>query len=71
MAGGFIFRASNLWTDCEACSLRVNLSRAGACTKCRRVLCHTHLHGSFVRRLLVDVGFADLVCVECRSKEAS
>ena len=62
-----VFRESNLWTDCEECRLRVNLSRAGACTKCKRILCYTHLHGSFVRRLLIDLGIGENVCIKCRT----
>lgn len=61
-----VFRSSSLWTDCEECHLRVNLSQAGACANCRRVLCNTHLHGSFVRRLIVDMGFAKALCPKCR-----
>jgi len=61
------FRNSILWTDCEECKLRVNISQAGACVRCRRVLCNGHLHGSFLRRLIVDVGAAEPVCVKCRS----
>jgi hypothetical protein len=60
-----VFRSSGLWTDCEECRLRVNLSSAGACRRCRRVLCNSHLHGSFFRRLLVDLG-AEPVCLRCR-----
>ncbi|MEK7403316.1 MAG: hypothetical protein AABZ80_13245 [Gemmatimonadota bacterium] len=62
------FRNSNLWTDCEACREKVNLSQAGACSQCRRVLCNRHLHGSFVRRLLYDIGLTEAVCAECRAK---
>jgi hypothetical protein len=69
MAGAFSpFRNSILWTDCEACKLRVNVSSAGACTKCRRILCNGHLHGSYVRRLIVDVGLAEPVCSNCREE---
>jgi len=60
-------RESALWIECEECRLRVNVSRAGACPRCRRVLCHTHLYGSFVRRLLVDLG-APALCVKCRQE---
>jgi hypothetical protein len=45
----------------------VNLSQAGACPTCKRVLCHRHLYGSFARRLLADLGFAAMTCVKCRS----
>jgi hypothetical protein len=60
-----VFRRSNLWTQCEECGRSVDLSSAGACARCKRILCHTHLHGSFVRRLWVDLG-AEPVCVTCR-----
>lgn len=63
-----VFRSSGLWTQCEECRLRVNLSRAGACRRCRRILCNTHLHGSFLRRLLVDFG-AEPLCLRCRREE--
>lgn len=62
---GIFNRASALWTQCEECRLTVNVSRAGACSRCRRILCHTHLYGSFFRRLLVDLG-APALCVKCR-----
>lgn len=65
-----VFRSSGLWTQCEECRLQVNLSSAGACRRCRRILCNKHLHGSFVRRLLVDLG-ADAVCLRCRREELS
>lgn len=62
-----LFQSSQLWTTCEECRRTVNLSRAGACERCRRALCNDHLHGSFARRLLVDLG-ARAVCVRCRSE---
>jgi len=61
-----IFRRSDLLTECEECRLPVNLSNAGACMRCRRVLCHPHLHGSFVRRLIVDLALAQPICLRCR-----
>jgi hypothetical protein len=61
-----VFRRSNLLTECEECRLPVDLSRAGACIRCRRVLCHGHLHGSFLRRLVVDMALAPPVCLTCR-----
>jgi hypothetical protein len=60
-------RSSQLWVQCEECRLQANLSKAGTCRRCRRVLCDRHLHGSFFRKLLVDLG-ADLVCVRCRAE---
>lgn len=65
-----VFRPSNVWIDCEVCHRQVNMNRAGGCSRCRRMLCNDDLHGSFVRRLLVDLGLAPLVCVECRRKAA-
>jgi hypothetical protein len=61
-----VFRRSNLFTECEACKVPVDLSRAGACSRCRRVLCNAHLHGGFARRLLVDMALLQPVCVQCR-----
>ena len=63
-----MFGRSNLWTQCEECKRSVDLSGAGACARCKRVLCHAHLHGSFVRRLLVDLG-AEPVCLTCRRQQ--
>ena len=56
-----------MWTECEECRLPVDLTRAGACMRCRRVLCNAHLHGGFLRRLVVDVALAEPVCVRCRA----
>lgn len=61
------FRSSQFQTQCEQCRLTMDLNRIGVCEQCRRILCHTHLHGSFVRRLLVDLGAAP-VCVQCRAR---
>jgi hypothetical protein len=60
------FRDSDLATDCDQCGGRVDLLKGGACVRCRRILCFTHLHGSFVRRLATDLG-AQMLCVRCRS----
>lgn len=61
------FRSSQLWTECEECHRSVNMSDAGGCSRCRRVLCNDHLHGSFARRLLVDLG-AEALCNVCRAE---
>ena len=53
-------------TDCDVCGRRFDLVKGGVCTRCRRVLCGEHLHGSLVRRLLVDFG-AEPTCVQCRA----
>jgi hypothetical protein len=62
---GKLFRDTEMRADCEACGGRVDIVRGGACMKCRRVLCEAHLHGSFFRRLLTDLGAA-VLCVQCR-----
>ena len=63
-----VFRHSDLWTQCDECRLTFDLTRVGACARCRRVLCNSHLHGSFFRRLLVDLG-AEPVCLKCRERK--
>ena len=60
------FRSSQVSTDCDQCHGRVDLIKGGVCTNCRRILCYNHLHGSFFRRLLTDLG-AKTVCVQCRA----
>jgi hypothetical protein len=61
-----VFRRSDLFTQCEQCKRTLDLSQLGACRRCRRVLCNAHLYGSFVRRLLADLG-AEAVCLKCRT----
>lgn len=63
---GRLFRNTEMAAECEACGRRVDLIRGGACSRCRRILCEDHLHGSFVRRLLTDLG-ASVLCVSCRA----
>ena len=66
MAKFEFFRSSQLSTECDQCHGRVDLLKGGVCTRCRRILCYHHLQGSFVRRLLTDLG-AKTVCVQCRA----
>jgi hypothetical protein len=54
-------------TECDACGRRFDLVKGGTCVRCRRILCEQHLHGSLVRRLMVDFG-AKPLCVQCRSQ---
>ncbi len=61
------FRGTEVTTDCDQCGGRVDLITGGVCTRCRRILCAQHLHGSFLRRLLTDLG-AGIVCVACRAR---
>jgi len=60
-----LFRQTEMATECEVCGRRFDLIAGGACVRCRKILCETHLHGSWLRRLLVDFG-ADPVCCACR-----
>jgi len=61
-----LFRSTEIATDCDECGGRVDLIKGGVCLRCRRILCYRHLHGSFARRLLTDLG-ADPICVRCRA----
>ena len=61
-----VFLQTEMATECDACGARFDLVAGGVCSRCRRVLCAAHLHGSFVRRLLVDFGAAP-TCVDCRA----
>ena len=65
MLGLPIFRKSDVTTECDQCDLRFDVVQGGVCADCRRILCFTHLHGSWVQRLRVDLG-ARTVCVQCR-----
>lgn len=61
-----VFLQTEMRTECEVCGARFDLVKGGACVKCRRVLCAQHLHGSWARRLAVDLG-AEPICVQCRA----
>jgi len=63
-----IFLSSQVSTDCDQCGGRVDLLKGGVCTRCRRILCYRHLHGSWLRRLLADLG-ARTICVQCRASD--
>lgn len=62
-----LFRSTDMSTHCDQCGGRVDLIKGGVCVRCRRILCYSHLHGSFLRRLLTDLG-AETVCVSCRAR---
>lgn len=64
-----VFQETNMRTECDACGVRFDLVKGGVCMTCRRVLCATHLHGSFARRLVVDMG-ATPTCGDCRAGRA-
>ena len=63
-----LFSKSHISTECDSCKRLFPLTTVGVCTRCRRILCHAHLHGSFAQRLLVDLLRMDAVCVECRTR---
>lgn len=60
------FRSSQITTDCDRCGGRVDLLKGGVCTRCLRILCYAHLHGSWLRRVAADLG-AGTVCTDCRA----
>lgn len=69
MFGLPIFRKSILSIDCNACGRRFEPSTGGVCSQCQRILCFTHLHGTRIRRVLMELG-ARPVCVACRRGES-
>jgi hypothetical protein len=60
------FLRSEFGTECDACGRRFDVSQGGACVRCGRILCSAHLHGSWLRRMRVDLGAAP-TCVDCRA----
>jgi hypothetical protein len=66
MLGLPIFRKSDVTIECDECDARFDVVRGGVCMVCSRILCFTHLHGSWVQRLRVDLG-GRTVCVRCRA----
>jgi hypothetical protein len=60
------FRSSQITTECDECGGPADMLKGGVCTQCRRILCYAHLHGSWARRLLADLG-AGTTCVRCRA----
>lgn len=63
------FRKSIFFTECDECDRRFPVTGGGVCESCKRILCATHLHGSFVRRIAIGFG-ARIVCVRCRAGES-
>ncbi len=61
------FRKSEIRTECDACGYRFDLTHGGVCARCKRILCYTHLHGSWINRIRVDIVGGQAVCVDCRS----
>jgi hypothetical protein len=66
MAKFEIFRSTQVTTDCDRCGGRVDLIKGGVCMRCRRILCYRHLHGTWLRHLVTDLGI-EPVCVDCRT----
>ena len=59
-------RHSEMSTECDACGLRFDLMTGGTCEECRRILCKTHLHGTWLRRMRHEFG-GPVRCVRCAS----
>jgi hypothetical protein len=66
IAGVPVFTKATVRTECEVCDFRFDPLHGGVCERCSRILCMRHLHGSWLRRLSVDLG-ARCICVDCRS----
>ncbi|MBK6485760.1 MAG: hypothetical protein IPF98_02585 [Gemmatimonadetes bacterium] len=64
-----IFQKSIFNTECDECGVPFAVNTGGVCTKCRRILCSKHLHGSLVIKLLLAFG-ASSICVRCRAGES-
>jgi hypothetical protein len=58
-----------MMTQCDECGANFDLVAGGVCMRCKRLLCSRHLHGSWMRRLMLDFG-AEAVCVACRASSA-
>jgi hypothetical protein len=67
MLGIPLFRKSAISADCEQCKRRFDPAEGGLCDVCQRILCPDHLHGSWFRRMRVDLG-GRAVCTECRAQ---
>jgi hypothetical protein len=61
-----ILRKSIFRTECDECGDEFPVNTGGVCDRCRRILCNTHLHGSFARRIAIAFGAANR-CVACRA----
>jgi hypothetical protein len=61
-----VFRRSIFRTRCDECEKPFPVNTGGVCDNCRRILCDKHLHGSFLRRIVIAFG-APSRCVDCRA----
>jgi hypothetical protein len=59
-----LFRPSSYLAQCERCGVRFDPVKGGVCPSCNRILCGTHMYGSWLRRLRSQLG-AKLVCAAC------
>jgi hypothetical protein len=66
MLGLPLLRKSSITAECDQCRTRFDPSEGGVCAVCQRILCGEHLHGSWLRRMRVELG-ASPVCVDCRA----
>jgi hypothetical protein len=64
-----VFMQTEMATECDVCQRRFDLVSGGACARCKRILCAQHLHGSWIRRLMVDFG-SPPICCACRREVA-
>ena len=64
-----IFSRTEMMTQCDECGADFDLVAGGVCSRCKRLLCSRHLHGSWMRRLMLDFG-AQPLCVSCRASGA-
>ena len=61
-----MLRRTDLSTECDACGVGIDLMTGGTCERCRRILCATHLHGSWLRRMVHEYR-RPVTCVDCRA----
>jgi hypothetical protein len=63
-----LFKPSDQLARCDVCRTVFDPVFGGVCARCHRLLCETHLHGGFFRRLLGRLNPRPAVCVDCRAK---
>lgn len=63
-----VLQNSRVIATCDECRTPFDPVRGGVCPSCRRLLCATHLYGSFLRRVqgLLMLGGAPR-CPYCRA----
>ena len=65
-----VFRPSSYLAQCERCGARFDPVQGGVCPSCNRILCGTHMYGSWFRRLRAQLG-GKTMCVECEARKSS